>query len=103
MILEVAAVQVQPGKEAEFEAAISTAYYLLKETDGYCGHTLRRCMEEGNRYQLHIEWATLEAHTVNFRESERFNTWRSIIGPFFAAPPEVMHYETIHESDRQSV
>ena len=98
MILEVAAIQVQPGKEAEFEAAIATAYSLLEETEGYDSHTLRRCIEADNRYLLHIQWETLEAHTVNFRESERFATWRSIISPFFAAPPEVMHYELIHDS-----
>lgn len=98
MILEVAAIQVQPGQEAEFEAAIATAYRLLAETEGYCSHILRRCMEQGDRYLLLIQWETLEAHTVNFRESERFTTWRSIIGPFFAAPPEVMHYEIVHDS-----
>ncbi|MEL7082966.1 MAG: antibiotic biosynthesis monooxygenase [Cyanobacteria bacterium P01_A01_bin.3] len=101
MILEVAAIQVQPGKEAEFEAAIATAYTLLKDTEGYCSHTLRRCIEAGDRYLLQIQWETLEAHTVNFRESERFTTWRSIIGPFFAAPPDVMHYEVVHDSPHQ--
>ena len=99
MIQEVAAIQVQPGKEAEFEAAIATAYPLLTQTEGYCSHTLRRCMEEGDRYLLQIQWETLEAHTVKFRESESFTTWRSIIGPFFAAPPEVMHYKLVHDSD----
>ncbi|MGK7912071.1 MAG: antibiotic biosynthesis monooxygenase [Synechococcus sp.] len=98
MILEVAALQVLPEKEAEFEAAIATAYTLLEETEGYCSHTLRRCLEEGTCYLLQIQWETLEAHTVNFRESERFTTWRSIIGPFFAAPPDVMHYALVHAS-----
>ena len=98
MILEVAAIRIQRGQEAQFEAAIATAYPLLKDTEGYCSHTLRRCLEEGDRYLLQIQWATLEAHTVNFRESENFVTWRSIIGPFFSAPPEVMHYELVHDS-----
>ncbi|WP_017325489.1 antibiotic biosynthesis monooxygenase [Synechococcus sp. PCC 7336] len=98
MILEVATVRVQAGKEAEFEAAIATAYRLLKETEGYCSHTLRRCLEQSDRYLLTIEWQTLEAHTVNFRQSDNFVTWRSIIGHFFAAPPEVLHYEIVHQS-----
>ena len=99
MILEVADIRIQSGQETQFEAAIATAYQLLKETEGYCSHTLRRCLEEGDRYLLQIQWATLEAHTVNFRKSENFVTWRSIIGPFFSAPPEVMHYALIHDSE----
>ena len=98
MILEVAQVRVDADRAAEFETAIGSAYYLLKETEGYVGHQLRRCMEEGDRYLLTIQWETLEAHTVNFRESERFTTWRSSIGPFFTQPPTVFHYELIHDS-----
>ena len=98
MILEVAAIQVQSGQEREFETAISTAYRLLEKTEGYRSHHLRRCVEDGTRYLLTIDWETLEAHTVNFRQSENFTTWRSIIGPFFAAPPYGMHYELVHSS-----
>jgi hypothetical protein len=40
-----------------------------------------------------IEWETLEAHTVNFRESELFIEWRTILSPYFEKAPEVEHFE----------
>jgi hypothetical protein len=35
----------------------------------------------------------VEDHMVGFRESELFTQWRGLIGPFFANPPEVTHWE----------
>ncbi len=34
---------------------------------------------------------SLEDHTVGFRNSQAFADWRALVGPFFAAPPEVEH------------
>ena len=42
-----------------------------------------------------IWWQTLENHTVDFRGSPAFADWRAIVGPFFAAPPAVEHFETV--------
>jgi len=38
----------------------------------------------------------VEDHTVGFRESELFVQWRALIGPFFANPPEVEHWELLN-------
>ena len=38
---------------------------------------------------------SVEAHTANFRETERFTTWRAAIGPFFAHPPVVEHFTDV--------
>jgi len=53
---------------------------------------LSRGVESPDRYLLLVEWESLEDHTVGFRESDRFAEWRSHIGPFFDAPPEVDHF-----------
>jgi hypothetical protein len=42
-----------------------------------------------------IEWATLENHTVDFRGSEDFQTWRGLVGGYFVQPPKVEHTETV--------
>ncbi len=42
---------------------------------------------------LLVQWDTLEAHTKGFRESQNFIEWRALLGPYFAAPPEVHHYK----------
>jgi heme-degrading monooxygenase HmoA len=39
---------------------------------GYGSHQIRRCLERRNRYILLVEWATLEDHTVGFRESSGY-------------------------------
>lgn len=68
---------------------------VIARTSGYMAHQLQRCIETKGRYLLLVEWESLEAHTVNFRESPAFGEWRAIIGPYFAAPPAVEHYETV--------
>ena len=52
-------------------------------------------IESPERYVLHIEWDTLENHTVGFREGPLFAQWRAIIGPFFASPPVVEHFNLV--------
>ena len=56
-------------------------------------------METPERYVLQIFWATLEDHTVGFRQSPAFTEWRAIVGPFFAAAPHVEHFELVAQSD----
>lgn len=95
MILEAASLQVVTGQEHAFEEAMVRAAPVIAATPGYIRHELRRCMETKGRYLLLVQWETLEAHTVAFRESPRFGEWRAIIGPFFAAPPNVEHYTSV--------
>ena len=47
------------------------------------------------RYRLVVGWTTLEDHTVHFRGSEAFQSWRALVGEFFAAPPQVEHMNTV--------
>jgi hypothetical protein len=35
---------------------------------------------------------------VGFRESALFTEWRAIVGPFFAAPPQVEHFDLTFQS-----
>ena len=95
MILEAAQIHVKAGEEAAFEAAMRKAAPVIARTDGYLSHILQRCVETPGRYLLLVHWETLEAHTVNFRESPAFPEWRAIIGPFFASAPVVEHYEEV--------
>ncbi|MEN9236623.1 MAG: antibiotic biosynthesis monooxygenase family protein [Thermostichus sp. DG_1_6_bins_120] len=92
-ILEVAQLQVNPGSEAAFEAAIDQAFAYLRQTDGYQQHQLHQCIEQPQQYLLLIQWGSLDAHLVNFRQSENFVRWRALIGPYFLQPPQVLHYQ----------
>jgi quinol monooxygenase YgiN len=52
-------------------------------------------IERPTRFVLLVEWDSVEAHEVNFRQTDRFGRWRALIGPYFAAPPLVEHYEDV--------
>jgi heme-degrading monooxygenase HmoA len=95
MVLEVAMLTVHAGQESAFEAAMQQAAPVIASSPGYLSHELRRCVETAGRYLLLVQWETLEAHTVGFRQSAAFTQWRAIIGGFFAAPPTVEHYEEL--------
>jgi heme-degrading monooxygenase HmoA len=55
-------------------------------------------IESPDRFVLQIFWETLEDHTVGFRGGPLFAQWRAIIGPFFAGPPQVEHYNLVAKS-----
>jgi heme-degrading monooxygenase HmoA len=95
MITEIAQIDVKPGHEQDFEAAIAKAESIFKRCKGWKSFELHRSIEKPSRYRLHIKWETLENHTVDFRGSENFAKWRALVGPHFASPPEVEHTDTV--------
>lgn len=96
MILEVADIRIQPGRQLEFEAAIRRgAAEVIARARGFRGYSIHHGVESPERYLLHILWDTLEDHMPAFREGPLFAQWRAIVGPFFVAPPQVEHFELI--------
>jgi heme-degrading monooxygenase HmoA len=95
MITEIAEIEVKPGSEKDFEAAIAKAEPIFRRCKGWKSFELHRSIEKPSRYRLHIKWETVENHTVDFRGSEDFAEWRALVGPHFASPPEVEHTNTV--------
>ncbi|WBY03273.1 antibiotic biosynthesis monooxygenase [Ramlibacter tataouinensis] len=95
MVHEIAVIEVTPGQEAGFEAAVRQAAGLFQSAKGCKGMALQREVERPNVYRLYVAWETLEDHTVAFRGSDAFTRWRALAGPFFASPPQVSHVETV--------
>jgi heme-degrading monooxygenase HmoA len=99
MILELADIRIQPGKQAEFDAAIRKGVEtVIAKAKGFHGYKINKGIESPERYILMIFWETLENHTVDFRSSPAFQDWRALVGPFFAAPPAVEHYTLLAKS-----
>jgi len=99
MVLEIADIRIQPGRNSEFEAAIKRGVEtVIARAEGFRAWSVRRGIESTDRYMLMIEWETLEDHTVKFRGGPLFPEWRGIVGPFFAAPPAVEHYTLVSAS-----
>jgi len=99
MILELADIRIHPGQNAAFEEAIERGLQtVIPAAKGFQGYKVNRGIESAERYILQIFWETLEDHTVGFRQSPAFSQWRAIVGPFFAAPPVVEHFELVAKS-----
>ncbi|MCA2212306.1 antibiotic biosynthesis monooxygenase family protein [Jidongwangia harbinensis] len=95
MILEVALIDVFPGREDAFAAAYQKAHPILAGTPGCQSVRMTRGIESPSRFVLLVEWDSVAAHQENFRETERFGEWRALIGPFFAKPPVVEHFTDV--------
>jgi len=99
MILELADIRIHPGQNAAFEEAIQRGLATVAaQAQGMRGFKVNKGIESPERYVLQIFWDTLEDHTVGFREGPLFAQWRAIVGPFFAAPPVVEHFELVAKS-----
>lgn len=100
MILELADIRIQPGKQSEFdEAIVRGVQTVISKARGFRGYKVQKGIESPERYVLMIFWETLENHTVDFRESPAFGEWRTIVGPYFAAPPQVEHFSLLSKSE----
>ena len=100
MILELADFSIHPHHNEAFEEAIQRGIAtVITHAKGFEGFKVNRCIENPNRYVLQIFWTTLEDHTVGFRDSPAFAQWRAIVGPFFANPPVVQHFDLVAKSE----
>ena len=65
MITEIVDIEVKPGEEAAFEAAVAQAIPVFRRSKGCRGMELARTIERPSKYRL--------------------------VGPYFASPPMVEH------------
>ncbi|GBH25649.1 antibiotic biosynthesis monooxygenase family protein [Burkholderia vietnamiensis] len=93
MILEMASLEIDPAQAAQFEAAVRAALPLFARARGCGGAQLHRVIEHSGGYLLVVEWETVDDHMVHFRQSDDFQAWRQLAGPFFKSPPQVVHTE----------
>lgn len=99
MILELADIRIHAGQQAAFDEAIQRGLRtVIQKAQGFRGFKVNKGIENPERYVLTIFWDTLEDHTVHFRQSPAFAEWRAIVGPFFAAPPVVEHFDLLAKS-----
>jgi heme-degrading monooxygenase HmoA len=92
MILETAVLNVRPGQEGAFEAAMREARPLIVTSPGCLGMEVRRCLEVPNRYLLLVQWRAREDHTIGFRQSDAYQAWRGLLHRYYDPMPQVEHY-----------
>jgi heme-degrading monooxygenase HmoA len=91
MILEIAQITVKSGMEELFEAGVTQAVPLFRRAKGCVSMELTRSIEIPSRYRLLVGWETLENHTIDFRNSEDFQSWRGLVSHCFDGAPQVEH------------
>jgi len=93
VILERAIFAIKPGQAEDFEKAFAQAAPLIRGAKGCRKAEMHRGIENPDSFILLAVWDTLEDHMVGFRESAAFTQWRALLGPYFAGPPAVEHYQ----------
>lgn len=95
MVTEIADFRVLPDSQEKFADAVAEGLKYVSDTPGFRSARLTRSAETPTRFVLLIEWDSIEAHTVGFRESENFGRWRALVGPHFDGAPNVEHFDQL--------
>ena len=99
MILEHVDIRIQPGKQAEFDEAVERGVKtVIAQAKNFRGYRINKCIETPERYVVLLYWDSVDDHMVTFRNGPLFPQWRAIVGPFFAAPPVVEHFDLLDKS-----
>lgn len=92
MILEHARLQVRPGQEAAFEAALVDARPLIAASPGFLGMEVRPAIERQGEYLLAVRWESITHHRDGFRQSDRYEQWRALLHHFYDPMPIVDYF-----------
>lgn len=95
MVHEIATITIDPTRATDFESAVAKARPHFEAAKGFRTFALQRSIETPGRYRLVVGWENVEAHMVDFRNSEGFQQWRALAGPFFVGTPEVEHVVSV--------
>ena len=95
MITEHALLPVIPGREADFESAMTSALPLISGQAGFRRLSVTRGIESPSTYLLIVEWDSLEAHTEGFRGSAEYAEWRRLLHHFYDPFPVVEHFAPV--------
>lgn len=91
MVFEMAQITIDPAQAAAFIAAVEQAQPIFRAARGCHGVWLEQQVEDPACFYLRVQWESVEDHMITFRESDGFQQWRALAGPFFARPPVVVH------------
>ena len=92
MILEVAILNIKSGQSPAFEKAFDEAQHIISSMPGYINHELKQCIEQKDKYILLVNWVSVDAHEVGFRQSAKYQEWKQLLHHFYDPFPVVEHY-----------
>jgi heme-degrading monooxygenase HmoA len=95
VITEHALLEVVPGREDEFVAAMQRAKTLIASSPGFVSLRVERCLERPHCFLLLVDWVALQDHTEGFRGSPAYEQWRAALHHFYDPFPVVEHFEAV--------
>jgi heme-degrading monooxygenase HmoA len=95
VITEHAILEVVPGREEQFVAAMDDAKAIIAASPGFVSLRVERCVERPGRFLLLVNWERLENHTRGFRGSPAYAEWRARLHHFYDPFPVVEHFEVV--------
>jgi heme-degrading monooxygenase HmoA len=93
VITEHALLEVIPGQEQPFLAAMDKAKALIAASPGFVSLRVERGVERPGCFLLLVEWERLEDHTEGFRGSAAYQEWSAALHHFYDPFPVVEHFE----------
>ncbi len=97
MITAHALLQVRRGEEDAFETAMAQAKPLIAASPGFMGIQVLKSAQGQSEYLLLVRWNSISDHQDGFRQSDRYQKWRSLLHPFYNPMPEVRYFEEISD------
>lgn len=95
MIVEIALLTAQPGRQDQLRDALRAARPVMARMPGYVDSVFHQGLDEPESFVLRIEWQSLEAYRESFRQLPLLEEWRGHFYHLLAGPPKVRPYETI--------
>ena len=92
MILEHALLNVRPGQEPAFEAAMDEARHIIATMPGFTSLEVRPAAEQVGLYLLLVQWETIAHHRDGFRKSDAYQSWRGLLHHFYEPMPNVAYF-----------
>lgn len=97
-VTEVAVFEITPGEEDAFEAAYRDPRQILTANPECRSARMTRGVESPSRFVLIVEWDSIDARNVGFRETDQFVAWPALMG---RTSPRRRTSSTTRTSDRQ--
>jgi heme-degrading monooxygenase HmoA len=95
MITEIALLEIKPGSEPAFEAAMKKARDIIRRAKGCKGVELMRSIEKPNSYRLLVLWESRENNTVDFRTSSDYKEMGRLVRDYLAGKPAAEHFNPV--------
>lgn len=92
MVLEIAQLEIKPGQMSAFLAVMNAeGNACLAACKGCISARTLGGVEHPDRAAILVEWESLAAHEAA-RDSEPFQRFHALAGPFFGADGNVQHF-----------